>query len=577
MLLRNFHIGGMLVPLLATACGGSSGQPAEGELRVLGTRDLLREATSPGSAAGETPRHVLWLDGTVRLQLAWTEGAEPLVRQREEGGAESTLFGLRGPSTARRASVSVTKDRPGPLDVRFEIGGGAWESILLEELADEVAPSERSLAGALAGRDVLLVVADSRAAAHLSSYGAARPTSPTLDRLAREGVRFETAYSQTSWTLSSIGSLFTSLEQERHGVLRMEDKLPAELTTLAELFQRAGWRTAGLVQNTVVAAHTQLDQGFELYEEFPYTSGDLEAMLARARELLLAPAEKPLFLYLHLSPPHQPYRPPSPFLERFADPSYAGPVDGSVLSCARLNQEKPARDHADVRQLEALYDANVAWADAALGTLLDELADAGREDHLFVVATADHGEAFLEHGVQGHNAHVYEEMVRIPLILRARGVLPEGLAPRAPVGLLDLLPTLVEACDLGPVPGNARGTSLLPLLATPQRELARPLYFTSRYREDPAKLQRAVRAGSYKLVVREGASALYDLSPDPGETRDLSAELPLHAEALRSMLERWHAEALLEGTAAPSAPLEESVREDIEALGYGGDDDDEGG
>ncbi len=566
----------LLTLLFLGACSGGDDSLNAPVVRSI---DLLHAAAPDGEALASPGqlRRVVWIGGPTRLRLDWTGSGRVSVHRRSEGEEPATILNM---ALSKVDGVSVEfAYPPGPLELVFEAFDDVrWEEIVLEELAPAppAPPAQPSaLAGTLAGRDVVLILADSLCSAHLGAYGSDRPTSPTIDRLAAQGVRFASAYSQTSWTLSSVSTLFTSLEQERHGVLRMEDKLRKDFTTLAERFQEQGYRTAALVQNSVVAAHTQLDQGFERYEEFPYTPGDLDLLLTRARELLLDDRPRPMFLYLHLSPPHQPYRPPSPYLERFADPAYEGPVDGSVISCARLNQEKPPREDPDVRELEALYDSNVLYVDASIGRLLDELHAGGRDEHLLVVATADHGEAFFEHGVQGHNAQVYEEMVRIPLILWAPGsALASGTAPAAAVSLLDVYPTLVELCGLGDVPHEAGGTSLVPLFGAPAASFERPLFLSSRYRDDPSKVQRALRLGRHKLVMREGAAALYDLEQDPGETRDLSAELPLHAEALRERLEQWQAESLRASTAAPSAPLDEGVRSKIEALGYGGDDQD---
>lgn len=563
------------IALAATTagCSGSGNAPTPFALQLLEPIEGPRAERSVILGDSELARIVVKIAGNGSARLT----------ARHESGAETTLLEVEAEKRERRHEATLPGAGARVLMLSFEGDPGVrWtDAEVITPLPRGSGPSAPP-AVSLEGRDLILFVADSLGARHLSCYGYERDTSPTLDRLAAEGTRFATAYSQTSWTLPSVASLFTSQEQERHGLLHMEQRLDGRLTTLAELFAERGYRTVGLTQNGVIWTPTGLDRGFDAYEVFYWHPEGMEELLARAHEELDAPDREPLFLYVHLIPPHQPYEPPEELVASYADPGYQGEVDGSLDSANELNRRKPDRSDPDVRQLEALYDAHVRYADDVLGRLLQPVLDRPSAANLVLIATSDHGEAFFEHGVQGHNTHVYEEMVRIPLVFWAPASdWPAGRVVEEPASLLDILPTCVDVFGLGTPSQAARGRSLAPELASP--ELAqgggswRPLFITSRHSPTLPRLHRAVRQGPYKLVLRtssegETTQALYDLRTDPLETEDLSDRLSLRATAMRDLLERWDAAARAEGLSQASAPLDPERRAAIEALGYGGQD-----
>lgn len=555
-----------LLPVtLLPGCGGAPEGPGAGARETV----LLTEGC-PAHA-----QRALWVDdrawlqvtaeGTGRVSVAATlEGQEPVaLLEREVDGSATETVELPGEGA-----------RPIQLDF-VATGEARWTGARAGQPDVPPLPPAERLAGSLAGRDVLVLVPDSVHAAHASSYGHTRPTTPNLDRLAQRGVRFANAYSQTAWTLSSVTSLFTSLEQERHGVLRMDQSLSDEASTLAELFRQAHYRTVGLVQNGVIGKQTGLDQGFQVYRTFPWGPQGLQRLMEWARGEITAERDGPLFLYVHLTPPHMPYQPPRRYRNRFANPDYEGEVDGSILSCAVIRRDGLPADHADVRHLAALYDEHLSYADAEAGGLMDAL-ETRPGPGCVILATSDHGEAFMQHGTQGHNSHVYEEMVRVPLVVSAPGsALPSGVSIDTPVSLLDVLPTLVDLCGLEPPEHAPRGTSLAGLMEGREGLRPRPLFLSSRYLGDPTRLHFGVRIGPHKLVMKAGESVLYDLERDPGEMVDRSAEAPVTAAALQGELSRWRLAANAERMEAGEVVISEERRAEIEALGYGGDDDDE--
>lgn len=418
-------------------------------------------------------------------------------------------------------------------------------------------------------RSVLVIVVDSLHAGHVSSHGYSRPTTPNFDRFAARGVRFESAYSQSSWTLPSTASLFTALEQERHGVRTFDDGLSPELATVAERFANAGYGTCALVQTPVLSSRHGLDRGFERYTVLDHSPDSLERTLELARGAWTRAPHEPLFLYVHLAPPHMPYQPPAPHRGRFSDP--ASSIEGSIAECRRIHRARLAPEHPDVTALVARYDEHVAHADATVGRLLEQLGSSGARKDAWVVWTSDHGEAFLQHGSQGHNATVFEEMIHVPLALAPLAGESAARVVREPVSTMDIAPTVLELCGLGPLPGDVAGRTLAPALRGDALPHDRLLAFSSRYKADERELQLAVRRGALKLAWSGATSSaeLYDLYSDPRESRDAS---PTHPEALAELsreLERFRAE-LRATTPAKSlrAAPQSASRERLAELGY---------
>lgn len=422
---------------------------------------------------------------------------------------------------------------------------------------------------------VALVALDSLHAARCGAWGHGQDTTPTIDRLAGEGVRFAQAHSQSSWTLPSVASLFTGLEQEAHGLRHLDGRLDVGIPLLAERFAAAGWNTHAVVQTPVLRSSSGLDRGFDGYEVLPFGVDSARRAIAQAHAAVARSARDPLLLYLHLAPPHMPYQAPAPFAGRFSSDGVGdAALDGSIESCRAVHELRLGPAHPDMLRLAALYDEHVAFADALL---FDFVAGLEARRDLLLVVLSDHGEAFGQHGAQGHNVDVHQEMLHVPLFFHGRGEL--RLAARvveAPVSLLDLAPTLSELFALGPWPAGSAGRSLAPWLAgaTPPDE-AREMRFSSRYRRRAQDLALGLRAGELKLVLPGdgGAARLYDLALDPLETRDLSAERPQIAAELEARLRAWHAgragEAPRASSSGPAA--DERVEAQLRALGYAAD------
>ncbi len=413
--------------------------------------------------------------------------------------------------------------------------------------------------------DVLVVVADSLAASHVGSHGYARPTTPGFDAFAAQCVRFDSAYSAAAWTLPSVASLFTSQPQERHGARNDELPLRANLPTLAEAFTAGGWNTHAIVQTPVLASRTGLSRGFEEYRVLDFSLASFARAIELARQTFDA-SSAPDFVYLHVAPPHMPYIPPEPFRGRFsAESEGSAHVDGSIASARAVHRAKLAPEHPDVQRLVALYDEHIAYVDQALAQLVAQLRAAPRDRELVIVWTSDHGEAFMEHGEQGHNSSVYDEMVRVPLAISAPGAAPRVV--QEPVSLLDLAPTLIESMGLAPLP-RAEGRSLAPALRGEALDASREIVTTSRhYPQKPERWKVGVRSGPFKLCATPATQgfALFDLRTDPRELVDISESQPQVVARLRGEVER-----VVRALEAPELPreLDDSERRALAELGY---------
>jgi len=425
----------------------------------------------------------------------------------------------------------------------------------------------------LSKRNIVLIVADALPAKMMSCYGEKCLTTPNLDDIASKGVRFTYAYSQTSWTVSSVASIFTGLEQENHRLLSDNELLNDKLSTLAELFKAKGYKTVSLFQNEIIGAHTGLNKGFDTYQCYNWNPHGMRTTFKAAEQILTTDHGQPVFLYLHLLPPHEPFSPPAKFRNRF-DPDYKGDVDGGIQSMIRLRKEKKDPTHKDVIHLVSLAKEHLNWIDWEIGKFMKSLQEKGKAEESLFIITSDHGQAFMEHGRMGHNTQVFEEMVRIPMIFYAPGgPLKAGEVIDEPVILTDLLPTFAEMFGLNSQDCSMDGVSLVPLLDSSHFIRSKPLLFSSRYSQNNQGIHTAIRAGDHKLIMFHGQRkpVLFDIKSDPHETADISKMQPEITKRLKSLLKNWQSEAEKnKGGIGDSkkTKLSDETKNRIKAIGY---------
>lgn len=429
-----------------------------------------------------------------------------------------------------------------------------------------------------AARRVIIIGVDTLRRDHVSAYGYGRNTTPTLVRLAtEEGVLFDAAYSASSWTLPSMTSVFTSVPAPRHRVEDRGKRLGQRVPTMATAFATQGWTTAAFVTHIYVSSIFGLQAGFQQFHELSIEQHFAEgyqlradAVIERAEAWIESHSEEPFFLYLHLFDPHWDYDPPPPHDHQFTDADYAGKASGSW---EYLQEYLPADElmaPADLAQVVALYDGEIAYADSQVRRLIDFLRHRGLYEDACVVLLADHGEEFQEHGSVHHIRTLYQEVLQVPLIIKPPGGRGE-FRPRVPerVRTLDVAPTVLGFAGLR-VPESFDGRSLEPLMRWPgegRDVLAR----TVRHHSDKV----ALLHGRWKLIHTYAgnrvADELFDLDDDPHEQRSVADSHPRVVVSLRRLL----AGRLEEMEADPVPGLDESKveltpeqTEDLRALGY---------
>jgi arylsulfatase A-like enzyme len=427
----------------------------------------------------------------------------------------------------------------------------------------EPTPGDLSALRARTDLNVVFVLVDTLRADRLGAYGYSRETSPHLDALAARGVRFENVESQSSWTKSSMASLWTGRYPHRTGVLRAYHALPQGAIVPAEILRRAGFRTGGVVRNDWIYAMFGFDQGFDTYERpteiRPVAASHHNPASERhkttdidATDLAVAfikqHRDRRFLLYIHYMDAHQ-------YL--FSD---ATPTFGTELS-----------DY---------YDSSVHWTDQNIGILIDALASNGLVDSTIIVVASDHGEAFMEHGVMGHSKDLHREVARVPLIIALPGAV-EGVVVRQQVANIDIWPTLLDVLGLQPLAG-ADGRSLVSLIlaaesgdepdALSERSVFAQLdkRWAGRPDQKPVVLTSVVDGG-YRLIRREtypGKPLLYDLSVDPDEQRNIAAAEPARVAELDAKIDELLSRPAATWGKAPVVDLDEMKKNQLRRLGY---------
>jgi arylsulfatase A-like enzyme len=466
-------------------------------------------------------------------------------------------------------------------------------------------------------RGLVLVCIDTLRADHLGAYGYPRATSPRIDALARDAILFRHAVAPSPWTLPSIATLMTSQYPSIHGAHSPSDlrdldwfyrpkqyrpftALHESRVTLAEVLRDAGFATFASVQGSYPTRIFGMAQGFDVYNQnrTPGIRFDIEDALRWLDD------EQPdrFFVYLHVGEVHSPYTPIEmppgaaqmfqtermPYFEkaiaeerrRFAsidfDPRYAGGVDGSRASIAALLQRGGKVRKSDLEHLAALYDRGIAYVDYWMGELLDGLADRGLTDEIVFVLTADHGEEFIEHGGLEHNYTYYEEMLRVPLIVRvgeASGVMVDDV-----VGLVDVMPTVLDVLGVAKTAGlgEIQGKSLRALWRGDAVRSERDYLGQASFIHGDL----AIRSGRWKFIrrapLKEGGKhrgELYDLVDDPAERNNQCKKMPARCQAFARRLDARNEELLsmarrLALPEAEPADLDESTLGQLRELGY---------
>ncbi|MGA9801319.1 MAG: sulfatase-like hydrolase/transferase [Terriglobales bacterium] len=402
--------------------------------------------------------------------------------------------------------------------------------------------------------DVFLITIDTLRADHVHCYGYENIQTPALDRLAKDGVRFEQAFTPSPITNTSHTSILTGLLPSSHGVTDFAVPLAPSHPTLAELLKKNGYHTAAFIGAVILDSKTLapgLDRGFDFYDNFPEHAptqsrwGRVERrgveVVQHAETWMSAHPAGSHLVWIHLYDPHDPYEPPAPYSQTY-------------------------KDH--------LYDGEIAYADSALGGFIGYLKKTGRYDNALIVVVGDHGEGLGEHHEDTHGIFLYDSTTHVPLIVKLPAQRDPDQVVKAQVRTIDILPTIVDWLGI-PSPERLDGASLRPFFDGGRKDSVEQKDRTAFGETDyPLRFGwaplRSVRAQGFKFV-EAPRPELYDLHADPGELANHYQQYDLTVQKFRGMLAEVKAKetATGSGTASQSAETQGS-NDALKALGYQG-------
>jgi arylsulfatase A-like enzyme len=494
--------------------------------------------------------------------------------------ATATLAGLAGaaacapvkPSAGSTALSNWASTGTGPTTTTGGVAGPAQT------------PSAPATIRRTRGPNVLLITIDSIRADRLGAYGFSAAHTPTLDRLASQGARFEHAICQLPQTDPSHAALLTGLYASTNGVkVHMVDKLSPNVQTMADVFKAGGYTTGAIYSwVSLDPPFCGLNQGFDTYQGYVLNrtgafsnrgleqvaafyrtvkdhvpivntadvalgasqdyentlDGRADVTTAAALQWIDAHASRgPFFLWVHYYDPHYPYSPPAGYDHLF-NLRYTGHIDGSVQTMHQITGGTLVPTSADLARLRELYQGEISFADAQIHRVFSDLENRGLLDDTIIALTGDHGESFGEHGDWEHGKLVYETEVRVPLLLRYPRQVAAGQIVSTPVQLIDVMPTLLQLTGLT-APKPVQGTSFLPLLGPPMVPPPSPAAGRVTFTELADESFVAMLTADWKLI-RNNANEqlqLYLLSDDEAETNNLVKDQPRIARELNARLQ----------------------------------------
>lgn len=319
--------------------------------------------------------------------------------------------------------------------------------------------------------NVILISIDTLRADRLGVYGYNKKTSPNIDKLAKESSVFTNFHATAPWTLPSHASMFASDYPTQLKAETSFDYLSNNTLTIAELLQRNGYLTYGFDSHTYVSPHWNFTQGFAGYsiERAGNKGVDANKVFPHAQDWIKKNKDKKFFLFLHTFEVHDPYCPPEPYVNKFADEL------SSDLNCVtkeiifkNINGEKKLSDR-ELQRFNSLYDGEIAFTDYQIGKLLNLIKELRLDEKTIVIITSDHGEEFGDHGTWGKHAHtLYEELLKVPLIIKIPGFMPSINAHQ--LSMIDIAPTILDLLGLQK-PNQYKGISVRDIKDN------RPIYF----------------------------------------------------------------------------------------------------
>ncbi len=384
-------------------------------------------------------------------------------------------------------------------------------------------------------KNILLFTVDSCRADRFGLYGYRNATTPNIDAWARTGTAFTEAYSTSAWTAPGLASILTGLYPPTHGINNRDTAGTSRLLSLNKFFRERGYKVPNINFFTFAPYYRNLGLGPIENQYLSQTPGEEIGKWLKQN----ASASQPFFVWYHCTTIHQPYNPPDTELPAPREELMKSPGIKAVMSGAIVPTNSTRFQDADRPVLNALYDGELRRLDRIFKSALDALAEQGVLRNTIVILTADHGEELLDHGFVGHastslNAKLYQELVRIPLIISCPGLVPSGRRISRAVDQTDIFPTLLKLLSLEPL-AHLQGQ---PLFSGRER----PHFFESviagnqTTREREHIWVRGVLDKGHKYI---STGELYDLRKDPQEKSNLHASRPELVTRLKTQLDEW--------------------------------------
>ncbi len=457
----------------------------------------------------------------------------------------------------------------GDPDAGLPTGLAYWENPIIFQSGTQALPN------------VILISLDTLRADHLGCYGYPRATSPFLDSLAEESALFENTYAQSPWTLPSHLSLLFSLNSASHQVYFNDQKINATLPSLASYLRERGFLTCGFSAGGYVSRIYGFAKGFDWYDnptkghKKPQGKDGAERLYDVTARWLDDHLDRPFFLFLHTYQIHDPYVSPPPWNSMFIEQDEA---EWTGLALHALLQEE-GQDRVftpeERANIVALYDGEIRYTDEMLlKPLVAQLKKLGIYDNTLLIVTSDHGEEFAEHGGWLHGQTLYDEAIRVPLLIKFPRSEHPGRRVSARVRLIDILPTVLDVLDISGSRGSIEGLSLIPLLSGSghaDRVFISDLAHKNIPELCPAKI--ATNRDDLKFIIhrsQDGTETVetYSLTQDPDERTDISVRTQKIRDEVLRLLDNYYRSKSQLDKGREQIQMTRELEERLKALGY---------
>jgi arylsulfatase A-like enzyme len=437
--------------------------------------------------------------------------------------------------------------------------------------------------------NVILISVDTLRADHLGCYGYERETSPNIDILAEESVLFSNVYASSPWTLPSHVAMLTSLHGVHHQVYHDDERMDPAILTLADLLRQNHFFCTAFTGGGFVSSVYGFSKGFDMYQEGEGgvhrqdAAGHLSGLVS---EWLDAHSQdKNFFLFVHTYQPHDPYACPEPFKNMFLSKDAKwGHINLMGYLGGRSNLFKPLPD-ADRQNIVDLYDGEVRYTDEALiGPLIQKLKHMDLYDSTLILFTSDHGEEFYDHKSWGHGHQLYDESLKVPLLVKFPGSRFRGTRISNIVSLVDVLPTILEELRIDSSELSIDGRSLIPVIEgrdKGDRSFWADIGTNVLDSHVPQKI--STNSGTEKLILNKkytqenlsffeypppetGSVELYELKSDPRENHNIADNRVALVNRLIRTIEALYSQARKRKSLKPE--IDEDLKEKLRALGY---------